>query len=70
MDDARLERMSIKELRDLLARVDKAIGTVEQRERAEFVAGLEAMAAARGLTLAEVMGEPEPTRGRRGKRGA
>lgn len=60
MDDSKLERMTVKELRELRGRVEQAMRIVELREKSELIAKMSAMAAEHGLTLADVLGDKEP----------
>jgi DNA-binding protein H-NS len=58
---ADLEKLSIKDLRDLRDRVDKALVTAIPREKAQLTAKIKAMAAEQGLNLADVMND-EPSK--------
>ncbi len=62
MDDSDLEKMSIKDLRELRGRVEQAMRVVELREKSELIAKMSAMAAEHGLTLADVIGDKEPVK--------
>ena len=62
MDDSDLEKMSIKELRELRGRVEQAMRVVELREKSELIAKMSAMAAEHGLTLADVIDDKEPVK--------
>lgn len=52
--DLNLEKMSLAELKDLKARVSRAIDSFNDRRKREILAELEEMARARGYTLAEL----------------
>lgn len=54
MDD--LNTLSLRELRDLQARVAKAIATYEDRRKRETLAEVEELVRERGFTLAEITG--------------
>lgn len=54
MLDLELDTMSAKELRELRDLVDQAIGIVTQREKADLVAKMAAMAAEHGLSLSDL----------------
>ena len=56
-----VDRMTLKELLDLEAKLQKAIALARQRERAEVKEELAALAEKRGFTLSELVG------GRKGK---
>jgi DNA-binding protein H-NS len=49
-----LEKMSIKQLRDLTRRIDAAITDRKQRDRAELKAKMKALASEAGLSIAEL----------------
>lgn len=51
-----LGKMSLKELKDLRKKVDKAINDFERRQKAEALAKLEAQAKQMGYSLAELAG--------------
>lgn len=51
-----VDKMSLKDLLDLEAAVNKAIGAARERDRAEVKAKLEAMAASHGFALADLFG--------------
>ncbi len=53
-----LNNMSLKDLKDLHARVGKAINGFEDRKKKEALAALEEVARANGFTLAELTGTP------------
>jgi hypothetical protein len=57
VNPSELEHMSIKDLRDLMVRVDKAIEIAAHREKAELKAKLMAMAAEHGMSLADLVGD-------------
>lgn len=65
MKDAQLEKMSVKELRDLKSRIDAAIVTRQSRDRAELKMKMQELAEEAGLSLDEVLGGAR--RGGRGK---
>jgi DNA-binding protein H-NS len=50
-----LERMSLKDLRDLQGRVARAISTFEERKKQEAIAELEQRAREMGFNLAELL---------------
>ena len=52
--DLNLEKMSLAALKDLKARVSRAIDSFNDRRKREILAELEEMARARGYTLAEL----------------
>jgi DNA-binding protein H-NS len=54
MKTADLEKMSIKELRDLTRRIDAAIADRKQRDRAELKAKMKALASEAGLSIDEL----------------
>jgi len=51
-----LDKMSLKELRDLEAKLSKAIAVARQRERVNALKKAEAAAASAGFSLAELVG--------------
>lgn len=51
-----LDKMSLKELRDLRARLDRAIGSFEDRKRREALAAIEEAAREHGFNLADLTG--------------
>lgn len=76
MLDLALDSMSPKELRELRELVDQAIAIATQREKAELVERMAALAAEHGLSLADITEAPEtspvsedkPTRQKRTRR--
>lgn len=64
MKDAQLEKMTVKELRELKSRIDSAIAARQSKDRAELKQKMIALAEEAGLSLDEVIGG-----GRRGARG-
>jgi DNA-binding protein H-NS len=56
--DAKLNALSLKELKDLQAQVAKAIATFEDRRKKDALAQLEESARALGFSLAELTGVP------------
>jgi len=56
MKDSQLEKMSLRDLRDLGKRVDQAIVSRQSRDRAELKEKMAAMAAEAGLSLDDVVG--------------
>jgi len=54
--EVNLENYSVKELRELRDRIDAAIVEQQKLERTELRAKMQALAAASGLTLDEVLG--------------
>lgn len=60
MDEKRmnldLENMSLKELRDLRGKLDRAINTYEDRKRREALAAIEEAAREHGFNLADLTG--------------
>ena len=63
MKKGELERMSLKELRDLQVRVASAIATREQEEKIELKNKLAEMAGKAGFSVAELFGHGRKTRG-------
>ncbi|MFM2390462.1 MAG: hypothetical protein RLZZ437_2017 [Pseudomonadota bacterium] len=55
-----LDKMSLKELKDLQARVTKAVNTFEDRRRKEALAEIEEIARAKGFSLSELTGSTAP----------
>lgn len=55
-----LNNMGLKELKDLQARVTKAVSTYEDRRRKEALAEIEEVARAKGFTLSELTGGSAP----------
>ena len=55
-----LNNMSLKDLKDLNAKVSKAIATFEDRRRKEALAEVEEVARAKGFSLAELTGGAAP----------
>jgi DNA-binding protein H-NS len=55
MANINLEKMSIKELRSLSGRIDKAIASVQVRERAELKKKMEALAQEAGFRLRDLV---------------
>lgn len=51
-----LDKMSLKELRDLRARLDRAISSFEDRKRREALAAIEEAARDHGFNLADLTG--------------
>lgn len=64
MKDNQLDKLSVKELRDLKARIESAIVARQSRDRAELKQKMMALAEEAGLSLDDVIGS-----GRRGSRG-
>lgn len=56
MASINFDKMSLKELRDLQAKVEKAIIVARQRERATALKKAEAAAASAGFSLSELLG--------------
>ncbi len=57
------DKMSLKEMRDLRARLDRAINSYEERKRREALAAIEQAAREHGFNLAELTGDkPKRTR--------
>lgn len=56
MASINVDKMSLKELRDLQAKVEKAITAARQRERAAALKKAEAAAASAGFSLTELIG--------------
>lgn len=54
--DIDLRTMTLKELKQLQKDVDHAVSTFKDRQRAEAVAALEAVAREKGFTLSELTG--------------
>ncbi len=59
-----LDDMSVKDLRDLRKKVDKAIASFEDRKRKEAIAEVEATAAKHGFSLSELTGAGKPKKKR------
>ncbi len=55
-----LNNMSLKDLKDLQAKVTKAISTFEDRRRKEALAEIEEIARAKGFSLSELTGASAP----------
>lgn len=55
-----LNNMSLKDLKDLQARVTKAVSTFEDRKKKEALAEIEEMARAKGFSLSELTGMGGP----------
>ena len=55
-----LEKMSLKELKDLQEKVAVALFDFEQRKKAETLAELQALALSKGFSLDELLGETKP----------
>lgn len=64
MATVNLDKMSLKELRDLEAKVSKALLAARQRERANALKKAEAAAASAGFSLAELLGPRGRGRGK------
>jgi DNA-binding protein H-NS len=62
-----LNTLSLRELRDLQAKVAKAIATYEERRKRETLAEIEELARERGFTLAELTGLKAPRKRARAK---
>ena len=56
MATVNVDKMSLKDLLDLEAKVQKAIGTARDRERAEVKQALSVMAEKRGFSVLELFG--------------
>lgn len=56
MASINVDKLSLKELLDLEAKVKKAIASAQAREKDEFKAEMKAMAAKRGLSIDEIFG--------------
>lgn len=54
--DLDLDKMTLKELRDLRAKLDRAIGSYEDRKRREALAAVEEAAREHGFNLTELTG--------------
>src|SRR5262245_15408128 len=65
MKDAQLEKMSVKELRELGDRIDEAMKAAVVRDRAELKAKMAALAEEHGMSLGDILGG-----GRRGGKGS
>lgn len=65
MKDNQLDKLNVKELRDLKTRIDAAIASRQSKDRAELKQKMIALAEEAGLTLDDVMGGPR--RAGRGK---
>jgi len=64
--DGNLENYSVKELRELRDRIDAAIIERQKVERTELRAKMQALAAASGLTLEDVLGTAKRGKGGKG----
>lgn len=64
MKDNQLEKLSVKELRELKSRIDSAIASRQSKDRAELKQKMIALAEEAGLSLDDVIGS---RRGGRGK---
>jgi DNA-binding protein H-NS len=56
MKDAQLEKMTVKELRELKSRIDAAIASRQAKDRAELKQKMIALAEEAGLSLDDVIG--------------
>lgn len=56
MKDNQLEKMTVKELRDLKSRIDSAIAARQSKDRAELKQKMMALAEEAGLSLDDVIG--------------
>lgn len=65
MADVNLDEMNLDDLRALRQRLDRAIGSFEDRRRREALAAAEQVAREHGFALAELTGN-KPARARRG----
>jgi DNA-binding protein H-NS len=65
MKDNQLEKMTVKELRDLKTRIDMAISARQSKDRTELKQKMMALAEEAGLSLDDVLGGTR--RGGRGK---
>lgn len=68
MKDAQLEKMSVKELRDLKARIDAAITARQSRDKIELRQKMAALAEEAGMSLDDVLGGAR--KGSRGGKGS
>ena len=64
MATVNLDKMSLKELIDLEAKLDKAISNARERERAEVKQKIEAIAQNAGFSLSELFGGRAPAAGK------
>jgi DNA-binding protein H-NS len=64
MKESQLEKMTVKELRELRGKIDAAIVARQNKERADLKQRMQAMVEEAGLTLDDVIGG-----GRRGGKG-
>jgi DNA-binding protein H-NS len=55
-----LNKMSLKELKDLQSQVNKAVSSFEDRRRKEALAEIEEIARAKGFSLSELTGSTAP----------
>ncbi len=55
-----LEALSLKDLKELRGRIERAISTFEDRRRSEAIAQLEEMARAKGFSLSELTAYAKP----------
>jgi DNA-binding protein H-NS len=65
MKESQLEKMNVKELRDLRSKIDTAIAARQSKDKAELKQKMQELAEEAGLSLEEVLGSG----GRRGARG-
>lgn len=70
LKDAQLERMTVKELRELSGRIDVAIAARQQREKAELKDRMIQMAQEAGLSLSDVIGGRVNGKATRGGKGS
>ena len=56
MKESQLEKMNVKELRELRAKIDSAIALRQSKDKAELRQRMQEMADEAGLSLDEVMG--------------
>ena len=66
MKDSQLEKMNVKELRELRGKIDTAIASRQSKDRVELRQKMQAMAEEAGISLDEVIGARRGTRGGKG----
>lgn len=64
MANVNLDKMSLKELLDLDAKVEKAIGNARERERSEVKQKIEAIVQNAGFSVSELFGGRAPAAGK------
>lgn len=70
MKESQLEKMNVKELRELRAKIDSAISARQSKDKAELRVRMQEMADEAGLTLDEVVGGSRRGGGAKGGKGS